>query len=60
MRAKNIQLTAKERFTMQSMIRMEIESNKDCKKMGIVPGYDTEVLKGLYEKLAGYKFWEED
>lgn len=59
MRAKKIQLTAKERFTMQSMIRMEIESNKDCKKMGIVPGYDTEVLKGLYEKLAGLE-WKED
>ena len=60
MRAKHIQLTAKERFTMQAMIRMEIESNENCKKMGIEPGFDTEVLKGLYEKLAGYKCWKED
>ncbi len=56
MKAKHIQLTGKERIMMQAMIRMEIQSNEECKKMGIKPGFDTETLKDLYEKLAGHEY----
>ena len=55
MKAKHIQLTGKERIMMQSMIRMEIHSNEECEKMGIEPAFDTETLKALYEKLAGFR-----
>lgn len=56
MKAKNVQLTGKERIMMQAMIRMEIQSNEECEKMGIKPGFDTETLKALYQKLAGHEY----
>lgn len=59
MKAKSIQLTGEERIMMQAMIRMKIESNKECEKRGIKPACDTETLKRIYEKLAGYE-WRED
>lgn len=59
MKAKSIQLTGKERIMMQAMIRMKIESNKECEKRGIKPACDTETLKRIYEKIAGYKYEEE-
>ena len=55
MKAKHVQLTGKERIMMQAMIRMEIQSNEECEKMGIKPGFDTETLKALYQKLAGHE-----
>ncbi len=55
MKAKHIQLTGKERIMMQAMIRMEIQSNKDCEKMGIKPGFDTKTLESIYQKLSGHE-----
>lgn len=59
MKAKHIQLTGKERIMLQTMIRMEIKSNIDCKEMGIEPAFETKMLKDLYRKLAGFE-WKED
>lgn len=59
MRAKQVYLTGKERCAVQTMISMEIKSNIDCKEMGIEPAFDTEMLKTLYRKLAGFE-WEAD
>lgn len=58
MKAKNVQLTGKERIMMQAMIRMEIQSNEECEKMGIAPGFDTETLENIYQKLSGHKSGE--
>lgn len=59
MRAKQVYLTGKERCAVQTMISMEIKSNIDCKNMGIEPAFDTEMLKTLYRKLAGFE-WKDD
>ena len=59
MRAKQVYLTGKERCAVQTMISMEIKSNIDCKNMGIEPAFDTEMLKDLYQKLAGLE-WRAD
>ena len=59
MRAKQVYLTGKERCAVQTMISMEIKSNIDCQEMGIEPGFDTEMLKALYKKLAGFE-WSAD
>lgn len=59
MKAKQVYLTGKERLAVQTMVSMEIKSNIDCQEMGIEPAFDTEVLKALYKKLAGYE-WKED
>lgn len=58
MKIKNVQLTGKERIMMQAMIRMELHSNVECEKMGIKPGYDTETLESIYQKLSGHKSGE--
>ena len=57
MKAKQVYLTGKERCAVQTMISLEIKSNIDCKEMGIEPAFDTEMLKALYRKLAGFE-WE--
>lgn len=57
-RANQIYLTGKERLTVQTMVSMEIRSNIECKKMGIEPAFNTEMLRNLYQKLAGRE-WEE-
>lgn len=59
MRAKQVYLTGKERCAVQTMIAMEIKSNIDCANMGIEPAFDTEMLKALYQKLAGFE-WRDD
>ena len=59
MRAKQVYLTGKERCAVQTMISLEIKSNIDCKEMGIDPAFDTEMLKALYWKLAGFE-WRDD
>ena len=59
MRAKQVYLTGKERCAVQTMISMEIKSNIDCKEMGIEPAFDTEMLKTLYQKMAGFE-WKAD
>ena len=59
MRAKQVYLTGNERLIAQTMVSLEIKSNINCKEMGIEPAFNTEILKDLYEKLAG-RDWEED
>lgn len=59
MKPKQVRLTGKERLAVQTMLSMEIKSNKETKEMGIEPWFDTEMLKALYEKLAGFE-WKED
>lgn len=59
MRAKQVYLTGKERCAVQTMISMEIKSNIECEKWGIEPAFETEMLKALYEKLAGFE-WRAD
>ena len=59
MRAKQVYLTGKERCAVQTMISMEIKSNIDCEEMGIEPAFETEMLKTLYRKLAGFE-WKAD
>lgn len=57
MKSKQVYLTGKERCAVQTMISMEIKSNLECQEMGIEPAFDTEMLKNLYQKLAGFE-WE--
>ena len=59
MKAKQVYLTGKERLAVQTMISLEIKSNKEAEEMGIKPVFKTEMLKALYEKLAGFE-WKED
>ena len=59
MKAKQVYLTGKERCAVQTMISMEIKSNINYKEMGIEPAFETEMLKALYKKLAGFE-WKED
>lgn len=59
MKAKQVYLTGKERLAVQTMLSMEIKSNKEAEEMGIKPVFGTEMLKALYEKLAGFE-WKED
>lgn len=59
MKAKQVYLTGKERLAVQTMISLEIKFNLDCKNSNIEPAFDTEMLKALYQKLAGYE-WTED
>lgn len=59
MRAKQVYLTGKERCAVQTMISMEIKYNIGCQEMGIKPAFDTEMLKNLYQKLAGFE-WRAD
>lgn len=58
MKAKQVYLTGKERIMLQTMIRMELHSNVECEKMGIKPGFDTETLESIYQKLSGHKSGE--
>lgn len=59
MKAKQIYLTGNERLAVRTMISMEIQSNRECKEMGIEPAFDTEMLMALYCKLAGFE-WRAD
>lgn len=59
MRAKQVYLTGKERLAVQTMLSLEIMSNKEAEVWGIEPTFDTEMLKDLYKKLAGQE-WTED
>ena len=59
MKPKQIYLTGKERCAVQTMISMEIKSNIDCENMGVEPAFDTEMLRDLYKKLAGFE-WKDD
>ena len=59
MKGKQVYLTGKERCAVQTMISMEIKSNINCEEMGIEPAFDTEMLKALYRKLAGFE-WRDD
>lgn len=59
MRAKQVYLTGKERCAVQTLISLEIRSNMECNEWGIEPAFDTEMLKALYKKLAGFE-WIED
>lgn len=59
MKPKQVYLTGKERCAVLTMISMEIKSNIDCEEMGIEPAFETEMLRALYKKLAGFE-WKED
>lgn len=59
MKAKQVYLTGKERLAVEAMLSLEIESNIEAEKMGIKPMFDTEMLKALFKKLAGFE-WEDD
>ena len=59
MKAKQIYLTGNERLAVQTMVSMELRSNIECKEMGIEPAFNTEMLKDLYCKLAGFE-WRAD
>lgn len=58
MKPRQVHLTGKERLAVQTMLSLEIKSNKETEEMGIEPAFGTEMLKTLYKKLAGYE-WEE-
>ena len=59
MKAKKVHLTGKERLAVQTILSLEIKSNKEAEEIGIEPVFGTEMLKALYEKLAGFE-WKED
>ena len=59
MKPKQVYLTGKERCAVLTMISMEIKSNIDCEEMDIEPAFETEMLRALYKKLAGFE-WKED
>ena len=59
MRAKPVDLTGDEKLIVQAMVSMEIRSNIECEKLGIEPAFNTEMLRTLYQKVAGYE-WEEN
>lgn len=59
MKPKQVRLTGKERLAVQTMLSLEIKSNIEAEEMGIEPVFKTEMLKALYEKLAGFE-WRED
>lgn len=58
MRAKQVYLTGDEKLIVQAMVSMELRSNIECKELGIEPAFNTEMLRTLYRKVAGYE-WEE-
>ena len=58
MKSKQVYLTGKERIMLQAMIKMELRSNTECEKMGIKPGFETETLENIYQKLSGHKSGE--
>lgn len=59
MKAKQVRLTEEEKLAVQTMISLEIKSSIKAKKMDIEPVFKTEMLKALYEKIAGHE-WRED
>jgi len=59
MRAKQVYLNGKERCIVQTLISLEIQSNKRGKRMSIDPAFETKTLENIYKKLSGFK-WEED
>ena len=59
MKPKQVYLTRKERCAVLTMISMEIKSNIDCEEMDIEPAFETEMLRALYKKIAGFE-WKED
>lgn len=59
MKSKQVYLTGEERLIMKTMVDMEIRSNMECKKMGIVPGFETKTLESIYWKLSGNEGGEE-
>lgn len=59
MKSKQVYLTGEERTIMEAMIKMEIRSNKECERVGIIPGFDTKTLESIYQKLSGHKIGKE-
>lgn len=57
-KAVQIYVNGKEKITLQTMLAMEIRSNEECSKQGIVPCFKTTDLKKLYKKVAGYEYEE--
>lgn len=59
MESKTVSLTHEEKIALLTLVSVEIKSDKEIEEMGIEPVFGTEMLKALYEKIAGYE-WEED
>lgn len=59
MKPKQVHLTGQERLAVQTILSMEIKSNKEAEEMGIKPVFNTKMLQDLYKKLAGFE-WKED
>lgn len=59
MKAKQVYLTGKERLIVETLVSLEIQSNKRCKEMSIDLAFETKTLESIYEKITGFK-WKED
>lgn len=59
MKAKQVYLTGKERLAVEAMLTLEIKSNIEAEELGIETAFGTDMLKALYEKIAGFE-WEDD
>ena len=59
MKAKKVYLTGKERLAVQTILSLEIKYKKEAEEIGIEPVLGPEMLKAMYEKLAGCE-WKED
>lgn len=56
---KRVTLTDEEKIALQTMVSLEIKSNKKAEKIGITePVWGTKNLKALYKKIAGHE-WED-
>lgn len=59
MKSKRVELTHDEKIALQTMVSLEIKSNKKAEEIGITePVWGTENLKALYKKISGHE-WEE-
>lgn len=59
MKSKRVSLTLDERIALQTMVSLEIKSNKKAEEIGITKlAWGTENLKALYKKISGHE-WEE-
>ena len=56
MKAKRVSITSREQIILQTMIYMEIQKNKEVEELGIEPVNNTEELKALYKKIAGFEW----
>lgn len=60
MKSKRISLTDDERIVLQTMVSLEIKNNRECEELGVANVWETEKLKALYKKIAGYEWKDLD